>query len=81
MQDEIKKLVEKYSNNFELGEAVRRLYWEQKTNIKNQINTMAKKTTTTEKNYWNTSHTGGDNQTINWDEAIRASNGETDELW
>lgn len=48
MEQEIKQLVEKYPNNFELGEAIRTLYWKQNPANTTTENTMWTQTTTWE---------------------------------
>lgn len=70
MNEQIKKLVEKYPNDMELGEAVRALYWKQ---IKNKP---VNETTDTEKTlYWNQTSTADNSDwTIHWDEAVAISN-------
>lgn len=51
MEQEIKQLVEKYSNNFELGEAIRSLYWKQNAN-ENPANTTTENTMWTQTTTW-----------------------------
>jgi len=51
MEQEIKQLVEKYPNNFELGEAIRSLYWKQNANEK-PANTTTENTMWTQTTTW-----------------------------
>lgn len=51
MEQEIKQLVEKYPNNFELGEAIRSLYWKQNAN-KKSANTTTENTMWTQTTTW-----------------------------
>lgn len=67
MDNQIKKLVEKYPNDQELGEAVRQLYWKQKQNKLSNI-------TTENKAMWNTTTSWDPETTITWDEALEMYN-------
>lgn len=77
MEEKIKKLVEQHSNNFTLGEAVRKLYWQEKQQTKpaNTTTTTPDKNTivdnTPTENRWTSNNTYLDALTVEWSEAVK----------
>lgn len=78
MEEKIKKLVEQHSNNFTLGEEVRKLYWQEKQQTKsaNTTTTTPDKNTivdnTPTENRWTSNNTYLDTMTVEWSEAVKS---------